>query len=62
MKLQHDTIQELGKVFIRFGEAAVIGASASMFVGNFPIYNAIIGVVIGTVLVTFGILIHNKAR
>ena len=35
MKIHHETTKELGTVFIRFGEAAVIGGVASLFVQGF---------------------------
>jgi hypothetical protein len=60
MKIHNETIKESVNVFIRFGEAAVIGGVASLFVQNFFHVASSISIVGGFILVLLGLYLVNK--
>jgi hypothetical protein len=62
MKIHYETIKEAGNVFIRFGEAAVIGGVASLFVQGFSNLASSISIVGGFILVLLGLYLTNKSH
>ena len=62
MEIHHETIKESGNVLIRFGEAAVIGGVASLFVQNFYHVASSISIVGGFILVLVGLSLVNKSH
>ncbi|MDZ7363035.1 MAG: hypothetical protein ONB46_20285 [candidate division KSB1 bacterium] len=61
-QIHHETTKELGNVFIRFGEAAVIGAVASLFVQGFSPLASSISILGGFILVLLGLYFINKSH
>ncbi|MEK7263689.1 MAG: hypothetical protein AAB071_04170 [Bacteroidota bacterium] len=61
MNFRISTIEEIAKVFLRIGEATIIGAGASMFVDEFPFFKSLLGLGGGIFLAFACIIIHNKA-
>jgi len=61
VRIRKATIEKSGEVVIRLGEAATIGAAASLFITDFLIANSLFGFVLGMVLVAFGLYLINIA-
>ena len=61
MKIHNETTKELGNVCIRFGEAAVIGGVASLFVPDFSHLASSISIIGGFILVLLGLYFINKS-
>ena len=59
MQLRKSTIGKLADVLIRLGEAAVIGAVATFFVKDFPLWQSVLGVVVGIVLIVLGLYTND---
>ena len=59
MNLRKSTIEKFADVLIRFGEAAVIGSAATLFVERFPIRTSILGIFGGIVLLILGLYVNN---
>lgn len=62
MKPITKTIEKLGDVLIRLGEAAIIGASASLFIPDFLLANSVFGFAVGLVLVGLGLYIFDNTE
>jgi hypothetical protein len=60
VKLKKATTEKLGDVFIRLGEAAIIGAAASLFVDGFPLSTSVYGIGVGCVFIGFGLYLYNQ--
>jgi|GEM_PF-682953 len=61
MHFRISTIEKLGETFIRFGEASVIGGTATLFVQNFSVVVSLGGIFGGTMFIWVGLLIFDGA-
>jgi hypothetical protein len=61
MAFRTATIEKLGETCIRFGEAAVVGGVATLFVQNFPMGISLGGIFGGTTLTWIGLWVFDRA-
>jgi len=62
MRIYHETIKEFGHVVIHFGEAAVLGGGAALFVRSFSLWLTLTAFVGGLILVFLGLYFVNKSH
>lgn len=62
MKIHVETTKEFGTVLVRFGEAAVIGGAAGLFVQGFPLWASLVALVGGSILVLTGLYFINESH
>ena len=60
MRLRKAAIEKLGDVLLRLGEAAIIGAAASLFIQDFLLANSLYGFGVGVTLIAIGVYAYNK--
>jgi len=61
MHFRISTIEKLGETCIRFGEAAVIGGAATLFIKDFPAVVSAGGIFGGITLIWIGLLVFDGA-
>jgi len=59
MQLRKSTIEKFADALIRFGEAAIIGSTATLFVQTFPRATSIVGLIAGFVLICLGLYVNE---